>query len=280
MSRLFRISGIRTTSRYGKAAAEATGIAEGTALTVDFELDGQVFTALNGGPQFTPNPSVSFFVYCRTKEEADSLWNRLSEGGMALMPLGEYPFSPWYGWVQDRFGVSWQVNFAENGFSRRFVPSLLFVGGHYGRAREAIAFYTSVFRDSQRGTLVSYGADQPPDREGAVQYADFQIEGQQFIVMDSALEHQFDFNEAVSFLVNCRDQEEVDYYWNRLSAVPEAEACGWLKDKFGISWQIVPVILGELMSDPDTGRSERVTRAMLRMKKIDIRTLQQAYENI
>jgi predicted 3-demethylubiquinone-9 3-methyltransferase (glyoxalase superfamily) len=245
-------------------------------MTVDFELDGLSFTALNGGPHFRPNPSISFFANCRTAAEVDAAWTRLSEGGRILMPLQDYPFSKRYGWVEDRYGVSWQVMLPDGEPRAEFMPALLFVGAKCGKAEEAIDFYTSAFRNARKGTVGRYGPNQQPNREGTVMYADFALEGQWFAAMESALDHDFDFNEAISFIVNCGDQAEVDYYWDRLSTDSTAEQCGWLKDRYGVSWQIVPTVLYELMQDEDSERAERVMAAMLQMKKLDIRGLQSA----
>lgn len=250
---------------------------QGRVLTEIFELAGYRFMALDGGPQFTFNPSVSFFINCRTREEVDRLWEQLSAGGEALMPLGEYPFSEWYGWIQDRYGVSWQVMLTAEDFEQKIVPSLLFVGDVCGRAEEAINLYASLFDNSQIANIIHYEADSEHEKSGTVMYADFKLNGQKHVAMDSALEHKFTFNEAISFYVECQNQAEVDKYWEKLSAVPEAEQCGWLKDKFGVSWQIVPKQLGELLSDPDREKADRVMKAMLQMKKIDVAGLQEAY---
>ncbi len=192
----FDRSKITGTVPYGEAGTEIHGGEPGSVMTVDFELDGFSFTALNGGPQFRPNPSISFFANCTSADEVDALWARLSENGSVLMPLDEYPFSRRYGWVEDRFGVSWQVILSETEPRQRFIPSLLFVGDRCGKAEEAIGFYTSVFRNAKRGSLFPYGADQPPNRKGTLMYADFELEGQLFSAMDSALEHRFDFTEG------------------------------------------------------------------------------------
>ena len=255
-------------------------------MTVPFELDGQEFTALNGGPIFRFNPSISFIVNFdpsrdqQARENIDRVWEKLSEGGEALMPLQEYPFSKRFGWVQDKYGVSWQLILSNpEGEERPFiVPSMMFVGALAGKAEEAINFYLSVFKDSKMGAIARHGAGQEPDKEGTVMFADYMLLGQWFAATDSAHEHHFAFNEAVSFLVSCDTQEETDYYWEKLSADPEAEQCGWLKDKYGISWQIVPRVLGELLGDPDPEKSARVMQAMLQMKKIEIAGLQKAYE--
>ena len=120
---------------------------------------------------------------------------------------------------------------------------------------------------------MKYSADDP-DVEGTVKHAQFKLNNQVFMAMDSSLDHAFGFNEAVSLVINCDTQEQIDYYWDKLSAVPEAEQCGWLKDKFDVSWQIVPAVLEKLMNDPT--HSERVIQAFLRMKKFDINTLMSA----
>lgn len=249
----------------------------GKVLNGTFELAGFRFMALDGGPIFHFNPSVSFFVNLESKTEISQLWDQLVSGGQALMPLDDYPFSPWFGWVQDRFGVSWQLILAEQPVRQPIVPSLMFVGDNAGRAEEAIGFYAQVFDNASVGDVTRYGPDQAPEEEGSVAYGAFTLAGQELVAMDSSREHNFTFNEAISLCVECGSQEEVDHYWGSLSAVPEAEQCGWLKDRFGLSWQIVPRRLGELMSDPDPEKSARVMDAMLKMKKIDISGLERAH---
>ena len=249
----------------------------GSVMTVDFELEGQRFTALNGGPHFTPNPSISLFINCDTEEEVDRFWNQLADGGTPLMPLDSYPFSEKYGWVQDKYGVSWQVILSEEEAPQKIMPSLMFVGNNAGRAEEAIDFYASVFDDTNIKQIARYGADQKPDEEGTIMYADFELEGQLFAAMDSAQEHDFSFSEGISLMVNCDTQDEIDYYWEKLSAVPEAEQCGWLKDEFGVSWQILPAKMNKLLfSGGDSEKSKRAMEAMLQMKKLDIEALKNA----
>ncbi len=272
---LFKNSQIRETARYTEAGQEVHRQQPGSVMTVDFELDGYAFTALNGGPAFKFNPSISFFANCRTTEEVDNLWNELVEGGSVLMPLQAYPFSKHYGWLEDRYGLSWQISLAE-GWTASIIPSLMFVGDRAGQAEEAIDLYTSVFSDSKVGDLFRYSVGQEPDKEGTVAYGPFALAGQDFAAMDSAQAHDFSFNEAISFVVNCEDQGELDYFWDALSAVPESEQCGWLKDRYGVSWQIVPTVLYELMSDPDREKSDRVMEAMLKMKKLDVAGLKAA----
>lgn len=272
----FKNSRILTTVPYTEVGQEIHGQTPGSVMTIDLELEGYRFSLLNGGPVFSPNPSVSFFVNCDSKEEVSRLWVVLSDGGKTLMPLDAYPFSEWYGWVEDRYGVSWQVSLADEPFAK-IVPSLLFVGDNVGKAEEAVNFYVSVFRGAESKGFFRYEAGQEPDKAGTIAYADFTLEGQSFAAMDSAREHGFTFSEGISLIVNCDDQAEVDYYWGKLSAVPEAEQCGWLKDKYGVSWQITPVGYYDMMKDPASPGAKRAMEAMFKMKKLDIAELEKAY---
>ena len=243
-------------------------------MVVMFESAGQKFMLLNGGPHFTLNPSVSFYVACETVEEVDKAWKKLLDGGSVLMPLNKYDWSEKYGWIQDKFGVSWQLSVGKmEDVGQKFSPTLMFANSQAGKAEQAIQFYTSVFENSSVVGIMRYSASDP-DVEGTVKHAQFRLGERIFMAMDSSLPHSFSFNEAFSFVVDCETQEEIDYYWEKLSAVSEAERCGWLKDQFGVSWQIVPTILGKLMSDPS--RSERVVKAFLQMKKFDIEKLKLA----
>jgi len=242
---------------------------------VGFQIMGYDFMAISAGPYFKINPSISFHVKCATVEEVDRLWARLSPGGMALMELGEYPFSKRYGWIQDKFGVSWQIIHTEGDFDQRITPVLMFVGDVAGKAEEAIGFYASVFQDAKAKVLQRYVAGEEPDKPGTVKYAQLILYGQEFGAMDSAWPHEFGFNEAVSLIVNCKDQAEVDYFWEKLSAVPEAENCGWLKDKFGVSWQITPWNILELLAR----NPAKTTPVMLQMKKVIIADLEKAGES-
>lgn len=277
---LFKNSSIGKVDRYGTEGQEVQGKPDSTVMTVEFQLENQHFVGLNGGPQFKFNPSISFFVGRETKEEIDGLWKKLSDEGEVLMPLQSYPFSEHYGWVQDKYGVSWQLILQGTDGERRppIVPSMLFVGDQCGNAEEALKFYQTVFERSKAGNMARYGADQAPNGEGTIMYSDFAIENQWFAAMDSAQDHDFQFNEAISFIVNCDTQEEVDHHWQKLSADPSAERCGWLKDRFGVSWQIVPKVLPEMLNDADPKKSEAVRKAMQQMKKLNISALEEAAE--
>jgi len=260
------------------------GTPSGDTDIVSFEIDGQPFMAIDAGPVFTPNPSISFTVvfdpanYPDAKERLSAAWEKLSDGGEALMPLQEYPFSPWYGWIKDRYGFTWQLNLVRPGTAHTTVmPSLMFVGENAGRAEEAINFYCSVFKDGKPGNMYRYPEGSGKD-EGTLMYSDFTIHNTWLTAMDSTGPHAFTFNEAVSLLVPCDSQEEIDYYWEQLSAVPEAEQCGWLKDKFGLSWQIWPTEMGKMMSEGTPEQMERVVKAFMAMKKFDLAALRAAYE--
>jgi predicted 3-demethylubiquinone-9 3-methyltransferase (glyoxalase superfamily) len=242
--------------------------------------------AISAGPLFKFNPSVSFIVNFDPSREKDArekineVWNKLSEGGTALMPLDKYPFSERYGWIQDKYGLSWQLIFTNPEGEERptIVPSLMFVGDKCGKAEEAINFYLSVFKNSKQGLIARYPQGMEPDKEGTIMFSDFMLENQWFAAMDSAGEHKFSFNEAISFMVYCDKQKEIDYYWDKLTAVPDAEQCGWLKDKYGLSWQIVPREMNETMSKGTPEQIARVTKAFLKMKKFDLAELDKAYK--
>jgi predicted 3-demethylubiquinone-9 3-methyltransferase (glyoxalase superfamily) len=268
---LFEDSGIETITTLRDTPSGDTDI-------VSFVLAGQAFQAISAGPLFAFNPSVSFLVTCGRIDEVDALWSRLAEGGTALMPLDAYPFSERYGWLGDRYGLSWQITYGgDREITQKITPTLMFVGDVSGKAEEAITFYSSVFRDAEVGDIMRYGSGEEPDKEGTVRHASFGLEGYEFAAMDSARDHRFSFNEAISFLVYCDRQEEVDYYWDRLSAVPEAEQCGWLKDRFGLSWQIVPRAMDKMIQEADEETLARVTQAFLPMKKLDLAKLEEAY---
>lgn len=276
---LFENSGIDTITHYTNEGYEFHGQPEGKVMTVAFELAGHTFVGLNGGPTFTFTPAISFFAVCETEVEVDALWTQLSEGGTVLMELDSYDWSEKYGWVQDRYGLSWQLALGtldEGG--QKITPSLMYVSEH-GQAEKAVRFYTSLFDDSDITRILRYGAgdDQP---EGTVKHAQFSLNGEQFMAMDSSPDHaDFPFSEAVSLLIQCGSQEEVDYFWEKLTlgGDPTAQQCGWLKDTFGVSWQVAPTVLFEMLQASDPEKVARVTRAFMQMKKFDIQQLHEAY---
>lgn len=264
-----------------------TGTPSGDCELVSFVLAGQPFMAISAGPLFKFNPSVSFHIRCATSQEVDSIWERLLPGGKILMPLERYPFSERYGWIQDKYGLSWQVIQTGAGFRQTLVPVLMFVGDVCGKAEEAMEHYVSVVKnapttqagETKADVMARYGAADAPDKEGSVRFAHFSLGGQEFGAMDSARQHGFAFNEAISFLVPCDTQQQIDYYWEKLAADPNAGQCGWLKDKYGLSWQIAPAIMQELLGSRDKARVDRVTRAFLKMKKFDLAEIKRAAQD-
>lgn len=263
------------------------GTPSGDCDIVSFTLWGYDFMSISAGPYFTFNPSISFMVHFDPSQDAearqriDRVWAKLAESGKVLMELGEYPFSTRYGWIEDKYGLSWQLMLTKPEGEKRpsIIPSLLFVGDSAGKTEEASDFYLSVFHDSKRGTLVRYPAGMEPEKEGSIMFTDFTLEGQWFAAMDSAQKHNFTFNEAVSFVVNCDTQEEIDSYWKKLSAFPDAEQCGWLKDPYRVSWQIVPRNMQAMLKQGTSEQRNRLTQAFLSMKKFDLATLATAYDN-
>ncbi|WP_178021729.1 VOC family protein [uncultured Paenibacillus sp.] len=258
----------------------------GDSEMVSFTVWGFPFMAISAGPYFKMNPSISCIVNFdpsrdpNARKMLDEAWDKLSDGGGALMPLDRYPFSERYGWIQDKYGFTWQLMLTNPDGEPRpaIVPSLMFIGDNCGKAEEARELYLSVFRNAKSGALVKYGPGQEPDREGTVMFTDFMLENTWLAAMDSAHAHGFSFNEAISLLVNCETQEEIDHYWGHLSADPEAEQCGWLKDRYGVSWQISPTILDEMMTRGTPEQRHRVTQAFLKMKKFNLSELQQAFD--
>lgn len=253
---------------------------------VTFQLWGYEFQAISAGPYFKPNPSISFMVNfdpsqdVKAETKLNTLWAKLMEGGKALMPLDTYPFSKRYGWVQDKYGFSWQLILTDPKGEPRphIMPSMLFVKSVCGKAEEATNLYLSNIKPSKRGVIARHPAGMEPDKEGSIMFTDLQLADSWLVAMDSAHNHEFTFNEAVSLIIQCETQEEIDYVWSQLSAVPEAEQCGWIKDVYGVSWQIVPTAMQKMMNTGTQEQIDRVTKAFLLMKKLDIAIIQKAFE--
>ena len=277
---VFDNSKILSITRYNEDSAKAAGQKADSAMTIGFQLEGQNFTALNGGPHFKLNQSTSFFVYCESDEKIENVFKKLSKGGQVIFPLDKYDWSPKYAWIIDKFGLSWQLDVDKINNPQKILPAFLFVNDKVLKVKEAVNYYSTVFPDSK--IMMEWPYDKAaglPD--GTLLFAQFKLSDYLFNAMSGMGEHKFDFNEAFSFVVNCKNQEEVDYYWNKLTSDGGMESqCSWLKDKFGISWQIVPTRLIELLGDPDPVKSQKVMMAMLQMKKIIITDLEDAYKNV
>ncbi|SCS64516.1 VOC family protein [Staphylococcus caeli] len=251
----------------------------GDAQQLIFNIFDFRFMSIDAGPYFVKNPSISFTVLFKESEVelVEDIYHKLIENGKAIMPLNQYDFSKRYGWVQDQYDVSWQLLVTEEPIEHRIEPTLMFMNNNVGRAEEAIKFYTDTFKNSEKGGKFYYPKGLEPNETSHLAHARFKIENQWFTCMDSAYDYDYQFNEGISLLVTTEDQAELDAYWEKLSAVPEAEQCGWLKDKFGVSWQIAPKQLNEMMAKGSPEQIKRVTETFLKMKKFDIATLEKAY---
>lgn len=249
----------------------------GDSEQVGFTLAGLDFMAISAGPIFKFNPTGNLCVNCSTVEEVDDLYAKLIDGGQALMELDAYPFSQRYAWVVDRFGLSWQLMYSAIGFTQKIIPTLMFSGQSQGKAEEAIQYYLSLFPESAQGVMSRYD-ESHADRAGQLEFSLFTLEDVVLGAMDSGVDQPFDFSLAFSLMIMCDNQEEIDYYWEKLSAVPEAEQCGWLQDQFGVPWQVTPRILDEMLLTDDEEQKQRVIETFLPMKKLDIAELQRAFE--
>ncbi len=242
-----------------------------TPMVVQFEIEGKKLMGLNGGPMFTINPSISLFVTCETNEEIERIYNKLFEGGMAMMALDKYPWGEKYAWVVDKFGMTWQLLLDKlREGAQKIITSFLFVGDQCGNGQDAIKHYTSIFPNSTIFHIDIYKINEAQP-EGNLKFGHFALNGEMFAAMDGTGNHNFTFNEGVSIMVECETQEEIDHYWNKLTEGGKESRCGWLSDKFGVSWQIVPKVIGKLMSDP--ARAQRVMAKVMEMKKLDIEIL-------
>ena len=243
-------------------------------FVVTFQAGGQKLMFLNATSQFSFNSSISIFVVCESNDEIEHVWHLLAEGGKVLMALDKYPWSEKYGWVQDQYGLSWQLMMGKMGdVGQKFTPLLTFTGKNAGKSEEAMNFYTSVFDESKIQGIARYEKGEG-DVEGDIKHAQFNLGKYVMMAMDSSLPHGFEFNEAISFVVECETQDEIDYYWNKLTEGGEESMCGWCKDKYGVSWQVVPTILPKLLGDPS--RAEKVTNVFMKMKKFNIEELEHA----
>jgi predicted 3-demethylubiquinone-9 3-methyltransferase (glyoxalase superfamily) len=206
--------------------------------------------------------------------ELEHAWETLLAGGQVLMPLATYEWSARYGWLQDQFNISWQLSLGKlEEVGQKFTPTLLFANQQASQAEPAIQFYTGIFHNSSVMGILKYN-ENSNEAAGRIKHAQFKLGQQVFMALDSSLPHSFIFTEGISLVVNCETQAEIDYYWNKLTEGGKAGRCGWLKDKYGVSWQIVPVMLGKLMRDPEKG--PRVMQAFLQMTKFDLEKLMNA----
>ena len=268
----------------------------GQPLTVDVELPGLRVSLINAGPEFRPNPSVGLMATFEPSaygsvEAAgaalDAVHDALIDGGSTLMPLDAYPFAPRYAWVEDRFGVSWQLmvgrsaegaphdaptsdadaSVADSAAQPTVIPALMFCGDAQNRCTEATDLYVRTLPGSRVIARHTYPQATGPATADSVMFSLVELTGQPVAAMDSGVEQSFTFTEGGSLIARADGQAQLDAWWAALSSVPESEQCGWCKDAHGLSWQIVPANLDELMTAPGAyGR-------LMGMGKIDIETL-------
>jgi predicted 3-demethylubiquinone-9 3-methyltransferase (glyoxalase superfamily) len=209
-----------------------------------------------------------------SNEEAETIWSQLIIDGKVLMPLNEYPWSKKYGWCADKFGVNWQI-IVDYKSSCKVMPSLMFCGNNAGKAEEAITYYRSLFTNSGLVEMRKYEKG-GHDIEGYIMYAQFELNNLPFGIMDNSAPHAFSITDAVSFTISVNTQDEIDYYWDYLTKDGAPGKCGWLQDKYGVHWQVVPSILGKYMTNPAT--APKATYAFLQMSKFIIADLEKAVE--
>lgn len=257
----------------------------GECKVVEFIVAGQPFLGISAGKALKISPAISFMINFDSSQDPeapkriDEVWNKLLSGGEVMMPLDRYPFSECYGWISDKYGVSWQLILTNPISEKRpvIVPSLLYTGDVAGKANEAIDFYCSIFKDGKRGATAPRPEDVGPDNAGTLLYADFYVNHTWLAAIDSAHPHGFAFNDAVSLLIACETQEEIDYYWSALSTDGEPGQCGWLKDKYGASWQVTSTVMFDALKNGNPEQVARVTQTFMTMKKVDVAALQQVY---
>lgn len=263
-----------------KAAAEFyssvfpnSKIHQNTDIVSSFELMGIKILGLNGGPTYKVNKAVSYFVYCGHDVKIDELYANLKEGGEVLFPLDKYDWSPRYAWVKDKFGVNWQLDIDPINHQQKIVPCLLFSNSKRTQVKEAMLYYTSIFEGSRN--LMEYPF--PPQAgmpQGSLLFGQIKL-GEFILNLMSGMEkEEEDFTEGNSLVVECQTQAEIDHFWEALGKDGKYSMCGWLKDRYGVSWQIIPSILPQLMADPLKG--QRVVKAFLKMQKFDIAVLENA----
>lgn len=240
-------------------------ILEKNAIAVRFEVLGTSMMGLNGGPKYQQTQASSYFVYCGTEVDIDELYTSLLEGGKAIFPLGTYPWSPKYAWVTDRFGTNWQLDADPVRSPQKIVPCLLFVNENRSRAREAMEFYLGIFPESTKLVEAPH-----PDSEDLL-FAQVKLEGYLVNLMSSTETHDFGFSPGNSLVVTCEDQAEIDFFWEKLGEGGHYDRCGWLRDRFGHSWQVVPKDLAQWISDPQKG--QKAMNALLKMDKLIISDL-------
>ncbi len=244
---------------------------------MSFELMNTPMMAIEAVSTFQFNASFSYYVYCGSDSEVQRLYNVLSENGNVVFPVGNYPWSSCYAWVVDKYGLSWQLDQDDIKTEQKIVPTLMFSN----QFSSSVAAYTEILKNIfpafKLMVTAPYPVEQSPS-EGALLFAQVKIAGFVINLMSSHHSQNFEFNESNSLMVYCQDQDEIDYYWNCLAENGMMQACGWLKDQFGVSWQIVPAKLDEMIFQTDQIQLKELTDVMLKMVKLDVGVLERAMD--
>ncbi len=221
-------------------------ITEENDVVVCAEIYGFSLIGINGGPIFKANPSISLMLFYQDKIELDQVWEKLSEQGQVLMPLQQYPWSEHFGWVQDKYGFSWQLNLGDlqEVGQQKVIPNFMFSGHTLGKCKKALEFYQDLFRDMHVQGIQYQDAESLSTH---VKHCQFSVHDLIFMARDGDTTQDFTFNEAISMVIECRDQAEIDYYWDKITENGTENRCGWCKDQFGVSWQIVPENMGQIL---------------------------------
>lgn len=263
----------KTAAEYYTSVFPNSKIHQDTGIICSFELMGTKLIGLNGGPKYKVNKAISYFVYCGKEVDIDQLYGNLKEGGKVLFPLDKYDWSPRYAWVKDKFEVNWQLDMEPINNAQKIVPCLLFSNSKKTQVKDAMQHYTSIFKENR--ILMEYPFPlQAGMPKGALLFGQVKLGDFILNLMSGMEKEEEDFTEGNSLVVECETQSEIDHFWDALGKGGEYSMCGWLKDKFGVSWQILPSSLPKLMADPVKG--PRVIQAFLKMQKFDIAALERA----
>lgn len=241
----------------------------GDILTISLTLDNQEFVLLNGGPDFVMTPAISYVINCTDAGHLKRIWEELSKDGEMLMDLDNLPGVGLFGWLNDKYGVSWQLKVGDG--KEKITPCFMFANNLYGKAKDAMETWIQYFHN---GSILS----QSTDNDGNLTIGEFELFGQHFLAMDSAMNHDFTFSMANSFYVYCEDQNEIDNLWDTVTKDGEEYPCGWMMDKFGVPWQTVARDMDDLIDIKEPKKALAVTKELYKMKKIDINLLRKVYE--
>ncbi len=255
-----------------------------TPVVLNFELFDQKFMFLNAGSQFEKNGSISFTILCETEDERTEYWTALIEEGTVLKEVNENDLNSRVDTVLDQFGVTWNLIVDKTLIDQKIIPTLLFSNQNQGKAVAAEIFYTDIFSEGDYENVLKEFEISEMRSEEILQngfVGHFKIAHYSLICEDNLIDNQLDFNEGISLVVMTDDQVETDHLWDSLlDNGGRASMCGWLKDQFGVSWQIVPKKLLELMNDLEQPqKAQKVVEAMMTMQKFDISTLETAYNS-